>query len=105
MKNAYLTQERTFSRKFKEIFIAVKLGNSKPKDEILADYLNTIYFGRNAYGIQAAVAGLLRQARGAARRGAGRGAGRGDPHTVLLRPGRSTTPRPRRGGTTSSTAW
>jgi membrane peptidoglycan carboxypeptidase len=54
VKNAYLTQERTFTRKFKEIFIAVKLGNTKPKDEILTDYLNTIYFGRNAYGIQAA---------------------------------------------------
>jgi membrane peptidoglycan carboxypeptidase len=54
VKNAYLTQARTFTRKFKEIFIAVKLGNTKPKDEILTDYLNTIYFGRNAYGIQAA---------------------------------------------------
>src|SRR3954464_14770614 len=54
VKNAYLTQERTFTRKFKEIFISVKLGNSKPKDEILTDCLNTIYFGRNAYGIQAA---------------------------------------------------
>src|SRR3954454_24656452 len=54
VKNAYLTQERTFTRKFKEIFIAVKLGNTKPKNEILEDYLNTIYFGRGAYGIQAA---------------------------------------------------
>jgi len=54
VKNAYLTQARTFTRKFKEIFIAVKLGNTKPKNEILTDYLNTIYFGRNAYGIQAA---------------------------------------------------
>ncbi|HET6908347.1 MAG TPA: transglycosylase domain-containing protein [Mycobacteriales bacterium] len=54
VKNAYLTQQRTFTRKFKEIFIAVKLGNSKPKAEILQDYLNTIYFGRNAYGIEAA---------------------------------------------------
>jgi membrane peptidoglycan carboxypeptidase len=54
VKNAYLTQERTFTRKFKEIFIAVKLGNTQSKDEILTDYLNTIYFGRNAYGIQAA---------------------------------------------------
>jgi membrane peptidoglycan carboxypeptidase len=54
VKNAYLTQARTFTRKFKEIFIAVKLGNTKPKDQILTDYLNTIYFGRNAYGIQAA---------------------------------------------------
>src|SRR5438067_7739865 len=54
VKNAYLTQERTFTRKFKEIFIAVKLGNTQSKDQILTDYLNTIYFGRNAYGIQAA---------------------------------------------------
>ena len=54
VKNAYLTQARTFTRKFKEIFIAVKLGNNEPKDQILTDYLNTIYFGRNAYGIQAA---------------------------------------------------
>src|SRR3954469_13531067 len=54
VKNAYLTSQRTFSRKFKEIFISVKLGNSRSKDEILEDYLNTIYFGRGAYGIQAA---------------------------------------------------
>src|SRR5438270_853551 len=54
VKNAYLTQARTFTRKFKEIFIAAKLGNTRPKNEILTDYLNTIYFGRNAYGIQAA---------------------------------------------------
>src|SRR4051794_1774980 len=43
VKNAYLTQQRTFTRKFKEIFIAVKLGNTKPRSEILQDYLNTIY--------------------------------------------------------------
>src|SRR5438270_5968351 len=54
VKNAYLSQQRTFTRKFKEIFIAVKIGNSRPKSVILDDYLNTIYFGRNAYGIQAA---------------------------------------------------
>src|SRR3954449_984705 len=54
VKNAYLTQERTFTRKFKEIFIAVKLGNSRSKDQVLEDYLNPIYFGRGAYGIQAA---------------------------------------------------
>ncbi|MBV9293400.1 MAG: penicillin-binding protein [Frankiales bacterium] len=54
VKNAYLTSQRTFTRKFKEIFISIKLANSKPKSEILQDYLNTIYFGRGAYGIQAA---------------------------------------------------
>jgi membrane peptidoglycan carboxypeptidase len=53
-KNAYLSQQRTFTRKFKEIFIATKLGQSRSKNSIFADYLNTIYFGRDAYGIQAA---------------------------------------------------
>ena len=47
-KNAYLTQERTFTRKIKEIFISVKLSQQRSKDEILEDYLNTIYFGRGA---------------------------------------------------------
>ena len=53
-KNAYLSSERTYSRKFKEFFIAVKLDRRDDKDKILADYLNTIYFGRGAYGIQTA---------------------------------------------------
>ena len=60
VKNAYLTSQRTFTRKFKEIFIAVKLGNTRSKDEILDDYLNTIYFGRGAYGIQAAAQAYFR---------------------------------------------
>jgi len=53
-KNAFLTQERTFSRKIKELVLAVKLDTSVSKDTILGDYLNTIYFGRGAYGIQTA---------------------------------------------------
>jgi membrane peptidoglycan carboxypeptidase len=53
-KNAFLTQQRTFSRKIKEVFIAVKMSQTVSKDQILEDYLNTIYFGRGAYGIQAA---------------------------------------------------
>ncbi|SEG83003.1 Membrane carboxypeptidase (penicillin-binding protein) [Thermomonospora echinospora] len=53
-KNYYLTNEQTMSRKFKELFISVKLSNQKSKNQILEDYLNTIYFGRQAYGIQAA---------------------------------------------------
>ena len=53
-KNAFLTQERTFTRKLKEVFIAVKMSQTVSKDKILEDYLNTIYFGRGAYGIEAA---------------------------------------------------
>ncbi|WP_181446882.1 transglycosylase domain-containing protein [Streptomyces sp. NTH33] len=54
VKNYYLGQEQTVTRKVKEFFIAIKLDRSQPKDEILEGYLNTSYFGRNAYGIQAA---------------------------------------------------
>ncbi len=41
-------------RKYKEVVLAVKISREKTKDEILENYLNTIYFGRGAYGIQAA---------------------------------------------------
>ncbi|WP_328944480.1 penicillin-binding protein [Streptomyces sp. NBC_00250] len=54
VKNYYLGQEQTLTRKAKEFFIAIKLGREKSKEEILQGYLNTSYFGRNAYGIQAA---------------------------------------------------
>ena len=53
-KNAYLTQNRTYTRKVKEAFIALKLSQKLEKDEILERYLNTIYFGRGASGIQVA---------------------------------------------------
>ncbi|MEU8751909.1 transglycosylase domain-containing protein [Streptomyces chartreusis] len=54
VKNTYLSQEQTLTRKFKELFISIKVGQKLSKDEILAGYLNTAYYGRNAYGIQAA---------------------------------------------------
>ncbi|MFJ3661194.1 transglycosylase domain-containing protein [Streptomyces sp. NPDC090119] len=54
VKNYYLAQEQTVTRKAKEFFISIKLDREKSKNEILEGYLNTSYFGRNAYGIQAA---------------------------------------------------
>ncbi len=54
VKNYYLGQEQTLVRKTKEFFISIKLDREQSKDEILEGYLNTSYFGRNAYGIQAA---------------------------------------------------
>ncbi|MHA7959949.1 transglycosylase domain-containing protein [Streptomyces sp. L500] len=54
VKNYYLGQEQTISRKVKEFFIAIKLDREESKNDILEGYLNTSYFGRNAYGIQAA---------------------------------------------------
>ncbi|NTV26308.1 MAG: PBP1A family penicillin-binding protein [Chlorobiaceae bacterium] len=53
-KNLFLTQERTVSRKVKELITAVELEKTYTKDEILALYLNTVYFGSGAYGIEAA---------------------------------------------------
>ncbi|MFF2374354.1 transglycosylase domain-containing protein [Streptomyces xiamenensis] len=54
VKNMYLDQSQTLSRKFKELLISVKVSSDVPKEEIMAGYLNTSYFGRGAYGIQAA---------------------------------------------------
>jgi membrane peptidoglycan carboxypeptidase len=55
VKNAMLDdQSQTVSRKFKEIFVSIKVGTTVSKDEIMAGYLNSAYYGRSAYGIQAA---------------------------------------------------
>jgi membrane peptidoglycan carboxypeptidase len=54
VKNAYLSNAQTITRKLKELMIAVKLSREYSKDQILEYYLNTVYFGRNTYGIQAA---------------------------------------------------
>ena len=53
-KNAFLTQERTLVRKIKEAFIAKELEHKYTKEEILTMYLNQIYFGEGAYGIESA---------------------------------------------------
>ncbi|MBJ7452636.1 MAG: transglycosylase domain-containing protein, partial [Blastococcus sp.] len=53
VKNAILeNNERSFSRKFQELFVAIKLDNNYSKQQILENYLNTIYYGRGAYGIE-----------------------------------------------------
>ncbi|MEP7333621.1 MAG: transglycosylase domain-containing protein, partial [Terracoccus sp.] len=54
VKNYFLSQDRTVSRKAREILISVKIDSQRSKDQILEDYLNTIYYGRGAYGIQSA---------------------------------------------------
>ncbi|MEU2712754.1 transglycosylase domain-containing protein [Streptomyces sp. NPDC007205] len=54
VKNTYLSQQQTVTRKFKELFISIKVGTKLKKSQILQGYLNTSYFGRGAYGIQAA---------------------------------------------------
>ncbi|MEU5928812.1 transglycosylase domain-containing protein [Streptomyces antimycoticus] len=54
VKNTYLDQSQTLTRKVKELFISIKVGATKNKDYILGSYLNTAYYGRGAYGCQAA---------------------------------------------------
>ncbi|MEU7432177.1 transglycosylase domain-containing protein [Streptomyces sioyaensis] len=54
VKNTYLSQDQTVTRKVKEFVIALKVSNQKSKREILRGYLNTSWFGRGSYGIQAA---------------------------------------------------
>ncbi len=54
VKNVYLNQDQTLSRKISEIFIAVKLDRKMSKAQILDGYLNTSWFGRGTYGVQRA---------------------------------------------------
>ncbi len=54
VKNYYLSQEQTVTRKLKEMVISLKVDRQMTKDQILAGYINTSYYGRGAYGIQAA---------------------------------------------------
>ncbi|SDB96586.1 Membrane carboxypeptidase (penicillin-binding protein) [Raineyella antarctica] len=54
IKLMYLTPQRTLKRKINEVVLALKLSNQQSKDQILTNYLNTVYFGRGSYGVQAA---------------------------------------------------
>ncbi|MFI8498020.1 transglycosylase domain-containing protein [Streptomyces sp. NPDC085524] len=54
VKNYYLTQDQSPTRKLRELVISLKVDQRMEKDDILVGYLNTNFYGRNAYGIQAA---------------------------------------------------
>ncbi|WP_405795156.1 transglycosylase domain-containing protein [Streptomyces sp. NBC_01506] len=54
VKNYYLDQDQTVTRKLKELVISLKVDQRMTKSDILAGYMNTSYYGRGAYGIQAA---------------------------------------------------
>src|ERR1700748_1434776 len=53
-KNLFLTQERTMTRKLQEVVLALWLEHKFSKDQILEIYLNRVYFGSGAYGVEAA---------------------------------------------------
>lgn len=52
VKNAFLTQEQTFTRKAKEIFLSIEVENVYSKSDILTMYLNNAYFGNGVWGVQ-----------------------------------------------------
>ncbi|MET8705437.1 transglycosylase domain-containing protein [Streptomyces californicus] len=54
VKNSRLSQDQTLTRKFKELFITLKVGGEMKKEEVMAGYLNVSYYGRGASGLQAA---------------------------------------------------
>ncbi|NRQ48997.1 transglycosylase domain-containing protein [Aeromicrobium stalagmiti] len=54
VKILYLTQERSYTRKVKEAILSIKIHNQLSKKQILEGYLNTIYFGNGAYGVEVA---------------------------------------------------
>ncbi|HEY2222761.1 transglycosylase domain-containing protein [Actinomycetospora sp.] len=54
VKNAMVGDEHSYLRKFRELIISAKITQEYSKDQVLEDYLNSIYLGRGAYGIQAA---------------------------------------------------
>ncbi|PZH03610.1 penicillin-binding protein [Streptomyces sp. NTH33] len=60
VKNFYLNQDQTVTRKVKELVISLKVDQKMSKDDILAGYINTSYYGRGAYGIQAAAQAYYR---------------------------------------------
>jgi membrane peptidoglycan carboxypeptidase len=64
VKNAVVGDERSLVRKGKELVVSAKMTREWSKDEILEAYLNTIYFGRNAYGISAAAKAYFNKAPG-----------------------------------------
>ncbi|GAB19701.1 putative penicillin-binding protein, partial [Gordonia effusa NBRC 100432] len=61
VKNALVGDEHSYTRKFKELAIATKMSSKWSKDDIMAAYLNTIYFGRGAYGVSAAAQAYFRK--------------------------------------------
>ncbi|MBP2047802.1 membrane peptidoglycan carboxypeptidase [Streptomyces griseochromogenes] len=61
VKNTYLSQDQSVTRKLREIMISLKIGGQMSKQQILQGYLNTCYYGRDAYGIEAAARAYYRE--------------------------------------------
>ena len=101
-KNLFLTQERTLSRKVQEVALAIWLERKFSKTQILDLYLNRVYFGAGAYGIEAAAQRYFSKPAHEAHGGGGRDARRPRPLAVAARAdpqsGRRRETRPDRAG-------
>lgn len=51
VKNTYLSNKKSITRKIKELYLAIKIENKLSKDEILKEYLSALYFGNSVYGL------------------------------------------------------
>ena len=99
VRNLYISKERTLKRKLKEACLAIRLARARSKDWILGEYMNQVYYGNHAYGIEAAAQTYFSKharrpdprAVGAARRAAAGAVG--------LRPVAPARPRRSRGAT------
>lgn len=98
IKIMYLNSEQTVTRKFRELFLAYKINKELSKEQILTDYLNTIYFGRGAYGIQAAAKAVLQRERGETDDAASGRAGQRDQQPEHVRPRRQRRQHPAAAG-------
>lgn len=61
VKNTLLSNEKSFTRKFKELVLSVEMERRYSKDEIMQMYLNTIYYGQGSYGVEAAASNYFRK--------------------------------------------
>ena len=93
VKNSCVTSQRTISRKLKEAALAWQLEQRWSKDRILTAYLNTIYFGNGAYGIQRAAQTYFNTTASRLDTAAGRAPGRHSRRSDPLRPGHESADR------------
>ena len=101
-----LTPERTVDRKVKEAVLAIRLEEQLSKQEILERYLNTVYFGNGAYGVQAAAETYFGTISADAHRSGEVGAARrADPEPARLRPAEAPDAGHASAATSPSAAW
>ena len=101
VKNAYLTNQKTIARKLTEAALAWQLEQQWSKDKILTAYLNTVYFGNGAYGVEQASKVYFHHSAPSHEARPRRRCSRASPKTRAPGTRSRTRRRPRRGATSS----